>query len=65
MNTPSQLHEAIARRDPLVIYERCEFDLDGAPVICTYRASDPHRPIACRDDIDAIERSKRLRALAP
>lgn len=47
--TLSQLHDAIARRDPNVTYERGEFDQDGTPVICTYRASNPFIPIACRD----------------
>lgn len=66
MNTPTPLHalhDAIARRDPQVTYERGEFDQDGTPVICTYRASDPYRPIACRDDMDAIATSKKLRTL--
>lgn len=46
--TPSQIQAAIARRDESVIYERLEFDADGKPVICTYRASQPFVCIACR-----------------
>lgn len=49
MTLLADLHAAIKRRDPSVTYECQEFDIDGHLVICTYRASDPYYPIACRD----------------